>query len=140
MALVNWTSEFSVDIPIFDEQHRKIVDMLNELHASIVQGRGADTARRDLARLASFAVQHFRHEEQLMQRYGYAELPLHRAEHAAMARHIAEFQGRLSRGEVAITVALLNYLRDWLVRHFLEMDRKYAEFFSEQGLAATVPV
>lgn len=44
MALMTWSSAFSVKIKQFDDQHIKLVNMVNELHDAMKEGKGNEVA------------------------------------------------------------------------------------------------
>ena len=44
MALINWNDSFSVNVAVIDQQHKKLVDMINDLNDAMKQGKGKDVA------------------------------------------------------------------------------------------------
>jgi len=64
--LIQWSDQFSVNIQEIDEQHKVLVDLLNQLHNAIREHHGRATSREILNRLAEYTRTHFLLEESLM--------------------------------------------------------------------------
>ena len=45
MALISWNESYSVKVKQFDDQHKKLVNMLNDLHEAMKQGKGRDALK-----------------------------------------------------------------------------------------------
>lgn len=67
MQIVPWNPSFDTGIPIIDEQHRQLVDLLNDLAGQYVHGADAQHALRILDALVDYAAYHFETEEALWQ-------------------------------------------------------------------------
>ena len=64
--LFHWSDDFSINIQEIDEQHKVLVDLLNQLHVAIREHHGKTTSREILNRLAEYTRTHFLLEESLM--------------------------------------------------------------------------
>lgn len=133
MPLISWSDRLSVGIERIDTEHQKLVGLINDLHAAMIKGQGRDVTGPILAGLHDYTVTHFRGEEQVLEREKYPDLEAHRAEHRALTAQVEEFRRRFEAGEIALTVALLMFLRDWLTRHIEHSDQAYGRFLVERG-------
>jgi two-component system, NtrC family, sensor kinase len=61
-----WSDKFKVGIETVDEQHHKLVDLVNRLAAVCMHQAGADELGGILSELADYTVYHFGTEEALM--------------------------------------------------------------------------
>ena len=61
--LFQWSDSFNVDIQEVDEQHKVLVDLLNQLHRAIVERHGKTTSQEILNQLADYTRTHFLLEE-----------------------------------------------------------------------------
>ena len=53
MALIKWKNEFSVNISAIDTQHKKLIEIINDLHAAMSAGKANDALREIFAKLAA---------------------------------------------------------------------------------------
>lgn len=134
MAYLEWNDTFSVHVQEFDEHHKRIVDMINELRDVMEQGREDDGVVDMVHNLIDYASTHFRAEERYMTQFGFAGHEFHEAEHDRFIERVLGFQKRMSRGETVIPDELLRFLKDWLVTHILGTDKQYSQFFNDKGL------
>ena len=134
MALVNWSVQLSVNIRQIDEQHKKLVSMLNELHDAMLNGKGRDVLSQILDGLAEYTVTHFATEENLMKKYNYPGYVNHKTEHDRFVEKVSEFKEKLSQGQLTLTMEVLNFLKDWLTSHIMGSDKKYGPFLNERGI------
>ena len=56
MPLVNWSQDLVLDVKEIDEQHRKLVAMLNGLHDAMKVGQGGTQLSRLLDEMASYEI------------------------------------------------------------------------------------
>jgi len=61
-----WKDAYSVKVAALDNQHKKLFDLVNELHRAMRQGHGKDIAGDILLRLIEYTVHHFAGEEKLL--------------------------------------------------------------------------
>ncbi len=134
MALVQWTDSLSVGVSQFDGEHKRLIQMLNELHDAMTQGKGRDVLGKTLNELVSYVATHFKAEERVMEQHAYSGLSAHRVEHEKLTNQVLDFQRRLQSGEVVITISLMNFLRDWLTHHIQQTDQQYTAFLNARGV------
>jgi len=135
MALFEWKGEFSVSVKKFDDHHRKLVGLINELHDSMLAGKQQSVIGKTLNSLADYTKYHFAEEEKLMVAYRYPGLVEHRAQHDAFVGKVKDCIEKYESGRLAISLEVMNFLRDWLKGHILTTDKKYTAFFAEKNVA-----
>ncbi len=133
-TLVSWTSSLSVGVREIDEQHVKLVELLNKLYAAMKSGKGNDALGKILNDLVEYTVYHFDHEEKLFARLGYPQAQAHAREHAALKAKVSEFAAAFKAGKAKVTTDILNFLKDWVVNHIKVTDKKYSPFLNSKGL------
>lgn len=136
MAFMEWNPTFSVGIAQFDEEHKRLVKMLNDLHAAMLKGKGSEVLGAILDGLISYTKTHFANEEKYMVQHQYPDYRAHKAEHDALARKVLAVQAQFKQGGKGATLSMdvLNFLSDWLVKHIMGSDRKYQPFLSAKGV------
>ena len=129
---IEWNEEVRVGIERFDDDHKRLVQMINELFAACYADRGSGIVAETLSRLIDYAGYHFKREEDLMEEHGYPDLETHRAEHKSFAERVVALQNVAGSDDVSID--LLDFLGTWLETHLLDVDKQYTAFFHERGI------
>ncbi len=133
MSLIAWNANFSVGIAEVDEQHKRLIDILNSLFDAMKQGKGKEVLGPVLKELVEYTVYHFGTEERLFQKYGYPEYKQHKQEHDAFTQQALDFNVAYSKGQKMMTVDVLDFLTGWLQNHILEKDKKFGPFLRGKG-------
>jgi diguanylate cyclase (GGDEF)-like protein/hemerythrin-like metal-binding protein len=122
-----WNEYFNTGIDEIDSQHRRLVELLNELTRQAALG--ADPALFDyvLVALSDYATYHFSTEESLWEKElpGSDELRAHKRAHDGFVEFIARHRAEAARGNFS-PEQLIDFLVRWLVAHILEADRRLA--------------
>ena len=125
MALICWSENLSVGAQDIDVQHHFLVDALNELHETMMRGGGKELTPPMLRSLLAVTCDHFAAEETMLASAGCEALEAHRARHRELTRKMEIYLQRFERGEIALHVHLMNFLRDWLTMHIDRVDRAF---------------
>ena len=134
MAIINWDSSLSVNIKTIDDQHKKLVGMVNSLHDSMKDGKAKEVMGNLLAELAAYTDYHFKTEEELFNKYNYAETTKHKAEHDTLRKEVAKLKQQYDNGEAIFTIELMYFLKDWLSKHIMGSDKQYSSFLNSKGV------
>ncbi|MBS1189481.1 MAG: diguanylate cyclase [Rhodocyclaceae bacterium] len=125
-----WDELFVTGLDTVDQQHRRLVELVNELSTSLIDGESQDDAalRVVIDKLADYADYHFTEEERLMEEVGVD--PRHVTHHVATHRKFVEqvatmWNSRHTMSEP--TGALLEFLIAWLSFHILGEDQEMAQ-------------
>lgn len=136
MPLMTWTDKMSVRVGSIDEEHKKLVAIINQLYDGIQARQGHEVLGDVLAGLVAYASEHFQHEEHLFAQTGYPDAAQHIREHNDFAAHVREMQHCYSSAPTAVlSVEVLDFLRKWLIDHVQGSDRKYSEYFVAAGVS-----
>jgi methyl-accepting chemotaxis protein len=133
-ALLAWDDSLSVNIQLVDRQHRKLVEMINELFAALRAGRGNEILTPTLDALVTYTSQHFAEEERMMKAHGYPGLAEHQAAHRQLVERVSDFQQKLRQGQTSFSSDLFNFLKSWLLHHIKEVDMDYAPYLNQKGV------
>lgn len=130
---VEWSDDLSVGVEEIDEQHKVLVDMINDMHEAIHQRHGSDAVQEILAKLADYTRIHFAVEESLMRILNYPEYEAHHEQHKELLAHVVELQEKVRTGKTSIGFELMHFLKVWLTKHIMESDKEYTEHFLNAG-------
>ena len=134
MKKIDWNPSFSVGVTLLDEQHKRIVDMINTLISDREATVRSETISEMLDRLTKYAMNHFREEEQLLEEYEYPDLASQKEEHTAYRIKVVAFCQSTISYEDSVPTELLKFMHDWWLNHILESDMKYRSFLTERGV------
>lgn len=135
MPLMEWSEKLSVGVTQFDNEHKKLVGMVNELFDAVQGGHGKDVLGKILDGLISYTKSHFAGEERYMTQHGYPGLIAHRAEHEALTKQVLDVDKKFKAGATAVlSMEVLNFLKNWLIKHILGTDKSYGPFLNSKGV------
>ncbi len=133
MELFPWEDRYGVGIEKIDNQHRKLVGILNMLYEEMQQGTGHEALGLALDNLVQYTNEHFLSEESMMKLYEYPDYPMHKEKHESMKKHVLKLAEQYRAGAVKSPIQITNFLKDWLKKHILETDKKYGPFLKDKG-------
>ncbi len=125
MPFFDWNNELNVGVDLFNEQHKKLIGIVNKLHDAMLKGEHGSGVTDTVRELAVFTRWHFDEEERHMELAGFSGLETHKREHAAFIRRVESFITRLDNGSVTISISVLRFIISWLTVHILKTDKKY---------------
>lgn len=136
---MEWSQSLSVGIQEIDDQHRVLVDLLNQINEAIHSHHGSDATHAILKDLVDYTKIHFAVEESLMRVLGYPGYEEHKDRHRELIHEVEELQDKLLSGQKGLSFELLHFLKMWLTRHIMSEDMSYAPFFLKKGVIASSP-
>lgn len=134
MALMTWGPAFSIKVKQFDNQHIKIVNLVNELHDAMKVGKGKDVLGKIFNELISYTATHFADEEKVLAQYAYPDLAQHKAIHANLVKQVLDLQQKFASDKPILTNDVMVFLKDWLVKHIQGDDMKYGAYLNTKGV------
>ncbi len=132
--LMPWNESFINGVSEFDNQHKYLVELVNNLYKGMKLGHGNEDVSRTLDELIEYTTSHFTCEEKLMAENQYPDYDSHIKIHRDLVAKVVDFQKKFKSGEVTISLDLLEFLKDWLIGHIKGVDRKYGPFFNGKGI------
>ncbi len=135
MPLMEWNDKLSVGITQFDNEHKRLVAMVNDLFDGVQAGRGKDVLGPVLDGLITYTKTHFANEERYMQQHSFPEFAAHKAEHDALTKQVMDVHTKYQAGASAVlSMEVMNFLKNWLVKHIMGSDKAYTPFMNSKGV------
>ncbi len=134
VALFVWDNTYSVKVQRCDNDHKRLFAIINELQDAMMAGKGSEIIQRIVRELTDYTKYHFSGEEALLEKTGYPALEPHRLQHREFVSKVEEFERGLKAGAVGQSVAVTNFLKDWLVKHIQHTDRQYSTHLNANGI------
>ena len=135
MSLMPWNEQLVLGIATIDEQHRCMVDRVNELHAELGQATPNRKAIGDiLESLVDHTMNHFIVEEELFKRNGYTESAAHIADRNGFTDKIMTVLDKVQHDGAEVGKDTMAQLKDWLTHHITVADKAYAPFINAKAV------
>ncbi|WP_198264980.1 bacteriohemerythrin [sulfur-oxidizing endosymbiont of Gigantopelta aegis] len=131
--LIQWNNELSVGIDSIDEQHKKLINMINTLNEALAEGEANEALIAIFDDLADYTVSHFGYEEKLFAQHAYEQTESHINEHHAMIEQVQKLRQKMADGDFLVGVEVMVFLKDWLLNHILKTDKDYGQFLLAKG-------
>lgn len=134
MAFLKWADELSVGVSVIDEQHKKLIVMLNEFYDNLNNGSNEDNLKRLVKSMLDYSEVHFKTEEAYFAKYNYSGAKEHIQAHEAFRARAGDITAKMNAGKQVISMEITGFLKGWLTNHIQIEDKKYIECFNKQGL------
>jgi hemerythrin-like metal-binding protein len=121
-----WKDSYSLAVGPMDQEHKVLVEKINALAHSLENQNYTEIAKT-FGALAAFTVEHFSHEEAFMKEIAYPDLDIHKRIHKSLLEKVTGFGKQVETRQVNAD-ELMIFLNDWLLKHILGVDMKYARF------------
>jgi hemerythrin len=137
MPLFVWTNQLSVGVKLLDNDHKKLMLLINQLHEGLIKGSSKPALERVFDDLVSYTRVHHAHEEQLFIETGYKGSAAHILEHDSTVDRAVELQMRFNNSEgLGAELEVVRHLREWLFRHIHGSDQDFVSHFKAKKIDA----
>lgn len=123
---IPWDDDFVVGIDAIDDHHRYLFSLTNTLYKTISQKQQASKIASVLNALRQYTIVHFREEERMMRRYNFSHMETQVTQHRFFVQKLDEFREVFLKSPLTLGFEMAYYLRDWLINHIQEEDKKLA--------------
>ncbi len=134
MPLIQCNETMQVGVRQFDDEHGRLVEIINRFHAAVKDGEGCAVLKGTFEELANFAQTHFSNEEAILALHEYPELEEHRTIHKELIDQLGRLDTKAVCDSTALQYELLQFLMDWLMNHTSDVDKKYGPFLNSKGV------
>ena len=124
-----WDDNFNTGLAKVDEQHRRLVQLLNAIASHIAFRSDIPQLNEIFDELSDYAIYHFQTEEAIWHEFFDDDISKveHRNAHASFVEQVARLKDcQVSKSKSQIVEGALDFLVRWLASHILESDRYMA--------------
>mgnify|MGYP003673838178 CR=1 FL=1 len=130
---IQWKEEYSVGIESLDNDHKKLLSLLNHFTTAYDYAMSEEFEREALNDLINYTKYHFDREEKLLEQHDYPNLVAHKAQHKQMIKQVERFMDLYNeKGHEALN-EISEFLANWLINHINGTDKEYSELLSQRG-------
>ncbi len=132
MPIFNFDAEFKLGIPKIDEEHARLVNMLNEMQDLVKLNEKDKACVIFRETMSAFVSSHFDHEEAFMREIGYPRVDEHAQLHRNFKRSMEAVMEKINSMDEAAFRNAMTDTYTWIITHIGKTDRKYASYLKEQ--------
>jgi hemerythrin len=131
---IEWLPSYSVEVEEIDDQHKRFVLLINDL-ADAVEIGCEDVMMGDVIKqLVAYADYHFATEEKYFDQFDYPDGDNHKNIHQGFRDKVNGFSENYLGQEKKYAGIVMKFMKDWLTKHIITVDKAYSEFFKDHGL------
>lgn len=128
MAKLEWNQKFDLGVRQIDKQHRKLIELINDVHDAFATQKPSSEIQKILSALSEYTHKHFAEEEALMRSSGYVDLQRHQLLHQKIRQQLLNYIETYKQKQDAVAPEILTFLQTWLAAHVQGVDQKVAPF------------
>ncbi|MEN9227979.1 MAG: hemerythrin family protein [Gloeomargarita sp. HHBFW_bins_205] len=131
-----WDERIKVGLPLIDNQHRELIEAINDLADAIEQQQGAAAVKKLIAFLKGYAEWHFGQEESCAFRHQCPIAETNQKAHARFLEMLNQWHREYTESGASEEQARKIHaaLGDWLLDHIYQIDTRLAqEIHQAQG-------
>ena len=121
---MQWKPEYSVGVESMDDEHREMINLINDTYGKLESDPDADQIEQCLGDIFSTISMHFALEERLMRKSNYAEYQAHKDDHEELLDQIRDLMDDFAADTSSGAVKLEQSLSDWFAGHFSTFDAR----------------
>lgn len=130
-----WKNEYAIGVLIIDEQHKMLIEILNQLLELRDNKNESPKALGSILKsLEHYTNVHFTTEEEIMRIYNYENVQSHKKMHADFIKKISSLVKDYEDQEFFPMDVVYTYLENWLMKHILIEDKKMGPYLNAKGL------
>lgn len=126
MTFIKWEKKFDLGIDNFDNQHKEIIELVNQLYEK-KEGNKSEILKL-FKSLLSKMDEHFKDEETLMKEKKIVQFISHKLEHDRALQKYSDYYNKLSKKNINLDTEILESLKNWFEVHLEKKDKKLIEY------------
>ncbi len=126
MPIMNWDQTLDIGVTAMNNEHREILDAMNEIFDAHEAGQKGDVINQLVSRLGEVCTRHFADEEDFMEKVGYPGIKSHKLIHKQLLEDFSSHASAIKAAGGKANEDFFGFLKRWLVAHIKGIDSKYA--------------
>jgi hemerythrin-like metal-binding protein len=134
MLYFEWDDSLKTGIVEIDDQHKRLIDIVNELSDAMRNKKGKEALEHVLNELSEYTNYHFSFEERAFEKYGYPQADTHVRSHKELIHQLQELMDKFKKNELGISIDVLDFLTNWVKNHIKKEDMMYVPNLKDKEL------
>ena len=134
MICVEWIDRFNLGIHEIDDQHKRLIGIMNKICTALNEGEGDTVAGEALVEMEDYALTHFTLEEKYFDEFHYPKTEEHKTWHRAFINKAQAMKRDFESGKKSVSIDAISFLGGWFIDHTQTFDRDYVATFKEHGV------
>ncbi len=131
---VVWTKDMSVGCDALDDDHKILVQALNDFIEAIEEDEGVFVTDGIFSVLLDYSNFHFAREEAIMEACGYDDVESHKETHNTLKEQLLDARRRyMLNPSPDLEDEIRDFLMSWLQSHILVSDMDYKTVVEQSG-------
>ncbi len=123
-----WNDSYSVANNIIDEQHKRLIGIINRLYQSFMDKNRTEEISEIMKELTEYTQYHFSTEEEIMYNKRYPGIADHIKEHEYFKNELDSLKVQFEESPEVLTLKIMTFLQKWLKDHILVVDKRLGAF------------
>jgi hemerythrin-like metal-binding protein len=123
-----WKNEYSVGVTKLNNQHMKIIHILNDIYDYQKKKTISLDLENILNELLTYTKTHFTDEENLLRLVEYPDFVEHKKHHEWMAQKAQVIRDDYLKCREDLSWELMDFLKKWWLNHILNIDMRYVPY------------
>jgi hemerythrin len=131
--LVSWSSTFSVGIKLIDDQHKGLLDMVNDMFNHVYGSMAEEEAYSTeiIQKAVSYVKVHFSTEEKIMKHTNFPGYLEHKKAHDTFILTVVDYIKGFDTDKKFVLSDFTRFLKEWVLTHIAIMDKQYFTYFKQ---------
>ena len=130
---VTWSDKYSVGIKLLDDQHKGLLDFVNDLFNHATGNADEEHAyfQGVIQQAKQYISEHFVTEEECMVATNFPGYVEHKMAHDKFKFAVVRSVNEFNAGKILTLSNFANFLKDWISSHVDMMDKQYGLYFKK---------
>ena len=133
--LFKWNDSLACGIKVIDDQHKGLVDLINDMFSHVTGDAGGENAYfgRVIQGAVDYVKTHFATEERIMRLAEFKKFDEHKSEHdkfvLTVTKNVLDFKTNKDFNLSSFSA----FLKDWVLTHIAVMDKEYFKYLRKMA-------
>lgn len=133
---MKWQTKWELGIPAIDEQHKMLIQMLEDIYDACSRGEGIAYIKEAISFLDWYVQKHFKDEENIQRKYHYPKFEEHKQIHTEYIKELTKLKREIQENDVVSDhiAKVIAYLDKMIKEHMQGHDKVLAHYLKHHEI------